>query len=308
MSHACAAVLALAVTVGANAPLGHVAPGQGLPGTSSTEYPFGQLSVSAKGVLYYVDREYGQVDEVTPSGPHLVLSSLEATAAHNRSVPGLGGLSLTKHAVWFTAANSLYEASLAGRDVRRVGDVPGAVDLEVLADGTTYFTTTAGIFERAPGGHTTHAAGGTTIGFAEQQAGPQPATEVAIHPDGVAGVSPDDFYFTNENRLYLVERGVATMFGPRFNFFNGELATSPKGVIYGLCDWDLCRISGRTVVQLFKLPEPVAGVFAAPDALAVSPSGTFYISYSDQSLPGKAGIVELSPRGKIVAVVASRST
>jgi hypothetical protein len=62
------------------------------------------------------------------------------------------------------------------------------------------------------------------------------------------------------------------------------------------------------VTQLFKLPEPVNGVFAAPDALAVSPSETFYISYSDQSLPGKAGIVELSPQGKIVAVVASRST
>ena len=308
MNHACAAVLALALAVGANAPSGHVAHRQGLPGTSSTEYPFGQLSVSSNGALYYVDSEYGQVDELTPSGAHVVLRSLEATSALKRSVPGLSGLSLANNAMWFTAADGLYEASLTGRDVRRVGEVPGAVDLDVLADGATYFTTTTAIFERAPDGHTTHVAGGATIGFAEQQAGPQPATEVAINPDGVAGVSPDEFYFTNENRLYLVEQGVATMFGPQFSFFNGELAISPKGVIYGLCNWHMCRISGRDVTQLFKLPEPVKGVFGAPDALAISPSGTFYISYSDQSLPGKAGIVELSPRGKIVAVVASRST
>jgi hypothetical protein len=279
-----------------------------LAATSGTEYAFGQLSVSTNGALYYVDRGYGQVDAVTPNGAHVVLSSLNTAAAPKRSVPGLSGLSLTKDAMWFTAANGLYEASLTGRDVRRLGDVPGAVDLEVLADGTTYFTTTMAIFERAPDGHTTHVAGGTTVGFAQQQAGPQPATEVAINPEGVAGVSPDEFYFTNENRLYLVERGVATIFGPQFSFFNGELATTPKGVVYGLCNWHMCRISGHMVTQLFKLPEPVNGVFAAPDALAVSPSETFYISYSDQSLPGKAGIVELSPQGKIVAVVASRST
>jgi hypothetical protein len=272
------------------------------------EYPFGQLSVSNNGTLYYVDRQYGQVDEVTPSGAQVVLSSLEPTAAPKSSIPGLSGLSLTKNAMWFSAANSLYEASPTGRDVRRLGEVPGAVDLEVLPDGTIYFTTTTAIFERAPDGHTTHVAGGTTIGFAQQQAGPQPATEVAINPDGIAGVSPDEFYFTNENRLYLVERGVATIFGPQFSFFNGELAINPKGVIYGLCDWHMCRISGQHVTQLFELPEPVKGVFAAPDALAVSPSGTSYISYSDQSLPGKAGIVELSPHGKIVAVVAARST
>jgi hypothetical protein len=278
MDHACASVLALALAVGANAPSGHVAASQGVPGTSSTEYPFGQLSVSSNGALYYVDREYGQVDEVTPSGAHVVLGSLEATAAPKRSIPGLSGLSLTKNAMWFTAANSLYEASPTGRDVRRVGDVPAAVDLEVFADGTTYLTTMTAIFERAPDGRTTHVAGGTTIGFAEQQAGPQPATEVA------------------------------TIFGPQFSFFNGELAVNSKGVIYGLCDWHMCRISGQRVTQLFELPEPVKGVFAAPDALAVSPSGTFYISYSDQSLPGKAGIVELSLQGKIVAVVASRST
>lgn len=98
------------------------------------------------------------------------------------------------------------------------------------------------------------------------------------------------------------------MLRPQPNFFNGELATGPTGLTYGICDWQICHISGHHVAQLFKLPEPVDGVFAAPYALAVSPSGSFYISYSDQSLPGKAGVVEVSPTGKVVAVVASRST
>ena len=129
MDHACASVLALALAVGANAPSGHVAASQGLP--EHLEYPFGQLSVSNNGTLYYVDRQYGQVDEVTPSGAQVVLSSLEPTAAPKSSIPGLSGLSLTKNAMWFTAANSLYEASPTGRDVRRLGEVPGAVDLEV---------------------------------------------------------------------------------------------------------------------------------------------------------------------------------
>jgi len=55
------------------------------------------------------------------------------------------------------------------------------------------------------------------------------------------------------------------------------------------------------------LPEPVTGAFAAPDALAVSVSGSFYIPYSDQSSPAKRGIVELSPKGKLVGVVVSRT-
>ena len=57
------------------------------------------------------------------------------------------------------------------------------------------------------------------------------------------------------------------------------------GLVYGICDWDMCRISGQHVLELFKLPEPVRGVFAAPVALAVSPSSDFYISYSEQSWP-----------------------
>lgn len=281
--------------------------GAGGTGTESVEYPFGQVSVSPDGILYYVDRQFGQIDQVTPSGARVVLSSLDGRAAPRGSISGLSGLYLTKDAMWFTAANGLYKATLAGQDVRRVADAPGAVGLDVLPDGTAYFTTATAVFE-VRDGRTALVAGGTTVGFAEQQAGPHPATEEAINPKGVAGVSAQAFYFTNENRLYLVQRGVATMFGPESSFFNGELVTTISGRIYGICDWQMCRISGHAVSQLFKLPEPVHGVFAAPDALAVSPSGSFYISYSDQSLPGKAGIVELSPTGKVVAVVASRKT
>jgi hypothetical protein len=112
---------------------------------------------------------------------------------------------------------------------------------------------------------------------------------------------------TNENNLYLVDNGTPAMLKPRFEFFNGELAAGPGGIIYGVCNWSICRIAGRVFTQLFKLPEPINGSFAAPDALAVSPTGSFYISYSNQSSQVKAGIVELSPKGKPLAVVASRA-
>jgi hypothetical protein len=120
----------------------------------------------------------------------------------------------------------------------------------------------------------------------------------------VAAVSPPSFYFIKENNLYLVDNGTVAMLTPRFQFFNGELAAGPGGTIYGICNWSICRIAGGTFTDLFKLPEPIDGAFGAPDALAVSPSGSFYISYSDQSSPVRAGIVELSPKGKVVAVVA----
>lgn len=99
--------------------------------------PVGQLSVATNGTLFYVDREHGQIDEATPEGSHIVLSSPDGTAAPNRSIAGLGGLSIADHAIWFTAGNALYEASLNGRDVRRAGSTSGAVDLDVLPDGTS---------------------------------------------------------------------------------------------------------------------------------------------------------------------------
>ncbi len=286
---------------------GHAARADGLDAIGEVEYPFGELSVASDGTVFYVDRQHGQIDEVTASRPRTVLTSLHGTAAPDGSIPGLSGLSVTDKAMWFTAGNGLYQASFTGRAVRWDGSVPGAVDLYVLADRTIFFTTATAIFERGPDGLTERVAGGNSTDFAEQQAGPHRAIGEAIYPEGVVAVSPRSFYFTNENNLYLVDNGIATMLKPRFEFFNGELAAGPGGTIYGICNWSVCRIAGRTFTKLFKLPEPVNGAFAAPDALAVSPSGSFYISGSDQSSPAKTGIVELSPKGKVVAVVASRA-
>jgi len=301
----CAASPSVAQSVNSGTSALRVAPAE--RGAGDVEYPFGQLSVASDGTLYYVDRDHDQIDEVTPSGPRTVLRSLDGTAALSGSIAGLSGLSVTENAMWFTAGNGLYRASLAGRGVHRYGSAPGAVDLDVLTDGTTFFTTDTAIFERAPGGQAERVAGGSTIDFAEQQAGPQRALGEAINPDGIAGINSHAFYFTNENNLYLVDNGIATMLKPRFEFFNGELAVGAKGTIYGICRWSVCLIAGRAFTELFKLPDPVNGAFAAPDALAVSPSGSFYISYSDQSSQAKAGIVELSPKGRVVAVVASRA-
>jgi hypothetical protein len=269
------------------------------------EAPFGQLSLTSDGALYYVDREHGQIDEVTASGPRLVLSSLNGTSAASGSIAELSGLSLTAKVMWFTVGGSLYRASLDGREVRRQGSVSGAIDLYALPDGTVLFTTARSIFERSPSGRTERVAGGSATDFVEQQGGPHRALGEAINPESVVAVSPQSFYFTNENNLYLVDDGIAAMVKPRFKFFNGELAAGPGGTLYGICDWSICRIAERTFTALFKLPEPVAGAFAAPDALAVSPSGSFYISYTNQSSPVKAGIVELSPNGKFLGVVAS---
>ncbi|MGB9112027.1 MAG: hypothetical protein WCF24_04790 [Acidimicrobiales bacterium] len=269
-------------------------------------YPFGQLSVGKSGTLYYVDRQFGQIDEVTKSGSHIVLSSLKGTASPSGSIKGLRGLSVTKDAIWFTAAGNLYEASLSGHRVRQVGSAPGARHLDVLGNGTIYFTTVTSVFERIRGRVMTHVAGGTTIDFVEQQHGPQPAVDEAINPTDVLGVNSDAFYFTNENNLYFVEHGKSTMLRPRQDFFNGELASGPHGALFGICDWSICRITGSRFKGLFNLRTRINGSFAAPDALAVSPTGTFYISYSNQSTPLKTGIAEFSPSGHLLAIVASR--
>jgi len=310
----CVATPSVAQTVNSGTSALRVAPTERQVAAREIEYPFGQLSVASNGTLYYVDREQGQIDAVTPNGPRTVLSSLDGAAAPSGSIAGLSGLiaglsglSVTKSAMWFTAGNGLYHASLTGRGVRRAGSVPVTVDLDVLNDGTTFFTTTTAIFERNPGGLTERVAGGSTIDFAEQQAGPQRALGESIDPVGFVAVNSHAFYFTNENNLYLVDNGISTMLRPRSEFFNGELASGAKGTVYGICRWSVCRIEGRAFTELFKLPEPIKGAFAAPDALAVSQSGSFYISYSDQSSQAKAGIVELSPNGRVVAVVASRA-
>ena len=210
--------------------------------SGSVEYPFGQLAVAGDGALYYVDREYGRISEITRGSTQIVLSSLDGTSAPTESIVGLSGLSVSGATIWFTAGNTLFQTSLSGHNLRRVGSAPGAVDIDALRDGTAYFTTATAVFERAPDGRTIRVAGGTTIGFAKQQSGPQPATGEAINPDSVVGAGPHVFYFTNENSLYLVKDGIATVLRPRSDFFNGELATGPTGAIYGICNWRMCRV------------------------------------------------------------------
>lgn len=107
-----------------------------------------------------MDREHGQIDEVTGSGSRTVLSSLGATALIKAPIAGLGGLSVTKNAIWFTAGNGLYQASPSGRAVRRDGRAPGAVEIYALADGTIFFTTASAIFRRGPGRLTERVEGG----------------------------------------------------------------------------------------------------------------------------------------------------
>jgi hypothetical protein len=279
------------------------------PVVANDEYPFGQLSVAAIGSLYYVDREHGQIDEATAVGSRIVLSSLHGAVASSQSIAGLSGLFVSGRSIWFTARNGLYEASLAGRGVRRVGSAPGAIDLDLSSDGTVYYTTTSAVFEESPPGPPRRVAGGGRIGFAEQSVAQQ-ATAESLMPVSIANASGQGFYFVNENILYLVKSGVAYMLRqPSFNFFNGELATDAEGAVYGICGWSICRIQGRTAVELFRLPSRVNGGFLAPDALAVAPNGSFDVSYSNQASQGtRTGIVELSPSGRVIRVVESRIT
>jgi hypothetical protein len=269
-----------------------------LVAVDATQYPFGQLSVGSHGTLYYVDRQSDQIDDITKSGSHVVITMY---------VP-VSGLSVTNDAIWFAANGILYTSSLDGRNLHPVGKVPGAVDLDVLPDGTIYYSTASAIYERSPSGVTTHVAGGTTVDFAEQFGKPQPAIDEMINPTGVVGVNSDAFYFTNENDLYFVEHGKSTILRPLLDFFNGELARTPSGTLYGICHWYICRIEGKTFRQLFHFPEPIDGSFAEPDAFAVSPSGSFYISYADQSSPTRPGIAEISSNGKVTAVLAQQTT
>ena len=48
--------------------------------------PFGSLAVAANGTLYYADLEYGQIDEITPRGPRILLSSLAGGSNANQSI------------------------------------------------------------------------------------------------------------------------------------------------------------------------------------------------------------------------------
>lgn len=107
-----------------------------------------------------MDREFGQIDEITQRGSLVVLSSINGTNASTGSITGLNGLSVTDNALWFTAINGLYEASLTGRHVRRVGNASSAIDLDVLQDGSIIYTTTSAIYERSTSGVTARIAGG----------------------------------------------------------------------------------------------------------------------------------------------------
>jgi hypothetical protein len=166
-------------------------------------------------------------------------------------------------------------------------------------------------YELSESGSDERIAGGGEVAWNEQ-ATPHPATAEALNPVHLVATGNRSFDFVNENVLYRVVDGVATQIDRPGSFFNGELAHGPGNAVFGVCDWAICRIDGTKVTQLFSLVDhftkAVPGDFIAPCGLAVGPTGTFYLSYSDQSSRGHAGVVELSKHGQVVRYVTTRTT
>ena len=130
----------------------------------------------------------------------------------------------------------------------------------------------------------------------------QLATAVSAEPTWVLAPTPDSFYYVDENELCLVSNG--HVYGLGHDCFNGELAGGPHGIVYSICDWGMCRVNARSYRQIFKMQSRIDGDFAAPLGMAVSPLGTIYVSYGDQS-GGRAGILRLSSTGNPSVVVDS---
>jgi hypothetical protein len=269
--------------------------------------PFGSLAVAANGTLYYADLEYGQIDELTPRGPRILLSSLAGASNANQSIDGLGGLFVTSYGLFFVAEGGVHQATLTGKDIFGLANTFGATDIDVLKDGTIYYTTSNGIYEIGTSGKSVQVAGGGNLGPGQWRNG-LPATEAAIQPLGLVGVSASKFYFTTvDNELDIVQNGEMSEYqGGNSNFFNGEMTSAPNGAIYGICGWSMCKMTGSTFTRLFRIPTKVQGTFVAPSDIAVAPNGDFYESFTSQSSPGIAGVFEMSAVGKLLRVLVTR--
>ncbi len=102
----------------------------------------------------------------------------------------------------------------------------------------------------------------------------------------------------------LVSNGRAHILTPRSHFGNvANLAVAPDGAAYIVGDGSLYRIDRHRYSTLFNpfehLPDRLA-IFAGSAGLAVSQSGAFYISFTVNTVPAAAGIVELSRTGWII--------
>lgn len=254
---------------------------------------------------------YGQIDETTTTGTRVLLSSLGGPASSSGSIVGLSGLALARFSLWFSANGIVYKRTLDGRSVERIGPAPGAIELDVTDDGIIRYSTGTADYELTASGSDQRIAGGGDVPWSDQGT-PHRATAEALKPMRLAATGDDAFDFVNENVLYRVVNGVATEIDGVDSFFNGELAHGTGNVLYGICNWAICRIDGTRVTQLFSLvgrfTKAVSGDFIAPCGLAVGPSGTFYLSYSDQSSRGHAGVLELSQSGQVERLIATRTT
>jgi hypothetical protein len=270
--------------------------------------PFGKLAVASNGTLYYDDLEYGQLDEMTPSGPRILLSSLSGGSNANNSIEGLGGLSVTSYGLFFTSYDSIYESTLAGKDAFPVASGAEATDIDVLRNGTIYYATSNGIYYVGTSGKSSQVAGGGDLGPGRWKSG-LPASQAAIQPEGLVGVSASKFYFTTaDNDLDIVQNGAMSENRGQVDFFNGEMTSTTGGTIYAICGWSMCKITGSTFTPVFRIPTKVDGAFVAPSAVAAAPHGDFYESFTSQSSPGIAGILEMSSTGKLIRVLVTRST
>lgn len=270
--------------------------------------PFGDLSVAGDGSLYFLDLEYGQIDELTPDGPRIVLSSLSGGTSPNQSIPALSGLFVTAHNLWFTAQGSIYEATLSGRHLLSVGSAVGALNLDVLNGGTTiFYSTNQGVFEEGVEGPAREVAGGGRLGPGEWTNG-GPATEAAESAGSLVAISPTSFDFTTgDNLLAIVRNGSMWEYRGAVDFFNGEMTQSTSARIYAICGWSMCRIDGSSYSPIFRIATHAEGDFVAPTSLAVAPNGDFYEAFTNQTVPQKTGILEMSPSGRLIAVVVSRN-
>ena len=103
----------------------------------------------------------------------------------------------------------------------------------MLKDGTIYYTTSNGVYEIGTSGKSVQVAGGGNLGPGQWRNG-LPATESAIQPHGLVGVSASKFYFTTvDNELDIVQNGEMSEYqAENSNFFNGEMTSAQNGTIY----------------------------------------------------------------------------
>jgi hypothetical protein len=316
-----AAGLAVAVFAGAIVLLRHGAGERSLqtagtaavPSMNGNTSPFGALAVGRAGRLYIVDEAHDRIDVASPAGSRWRWSTL-AGSAHL----GVTSIAIQGQTVWFAATDGVYRTTLAGGRVQLVDRVSGVTEISALRDGSIYYVTLSGhrgaenvIYLRTPAGKIRRVAGGGSLTFGQERDG-QRLVAWPLSLGGIAAISPQSFYFINLSDLDLATGGRAYILTPRLHFGNGAtLGVAADGTVYAVGNGSLSRVTGRRYTTLFSPLKQLPGgqdEFATPVALAVSPSGGFYVSFSVGKLPPEAGIVELSHTGRLVRIALTRAT